>query len=131
MGQASEAEHEVQLKSPVAQHDEDFTPNKTTATFPLFGHARCKTSSRWAALAADMDDDEEDAGEDEETSRKSRDETLVSKEFLEEVLCLGEVYEARWRTTRSERRKKTRVKRAKIAERLGALLDKMLAEAEE
>ena len=50
---------------------------------------------------------------------------------MDEVLCLGEVYAARWRTTRSERRKKTRVKRAKIAELVGALLDETLAEAQE
>ena len=130
MGQASEAEHEVQLKSPSAQQDKDSTPSRTTAIFLLFGHAHCRTSSHWAALAVEMDDDEGDAGEDEETARESRDETPVLKEFLDEVLCLGEVYEARWRMTRSERRKKTRVKRAKIAERLGALSDKMLAEAE-
>ena len=89
--------------------------------------------SHWAALAVKMDDNERDAGEDEETVRESRDETPVSKEFLDEVLCLGELYEARWRTLRLERRKKMRVKRAKIAEWLGALLvlDKTLAEAEE
>ena len=131
MGQASEAENEVQLKSPSAQQDEDSTPSRTAATFPLFGHAHCKTSSHWAALAVEMDDNEGDAGEDEETARESRDETLVLKKFLDEVLCIGEVYEARWRTMRLERRKKMRAKRAKIAEWLGALLDKTLAEAEE
>ena len=36
---------------------------------------------------------------------------------------MGQMYDARWRTTR--------VKRAQIVERLGALLDETLAEAEE
>lgn len=43
---------------------------------------------------------------------------------------MGQMYDARWRTTRSERRKKMRVKRAQIAEKLGALLDETLVEAE-
>ena len=44
---------------------------------------------------------------------------------------MGQMYDVRWRTTRSERRKKMRAKRAQIAEKLGALLDETLAEAEE
>ena len=123
--------HKEQLEPTTLQHAEDFTLSKTATTFLLFGHARCKTSSRWVALAVEMDEKEEDMMDEEETEMGTRDEMPMLKEFLEEVLCLGEVYEARWRTTRSERRKRMRVKRARIAERLGALLEETLAEAEE
>ena len=122
--------HKEQLEPTTLQHAEDFTLSKTATTFLLFGHARCKTLSRWVALAVEMDEKEEDMMDEEETEMGTRDETPMLKEFLE-VLCLGEVYEARWRTTRSERRKRMRVKRARIAEWLGALLEETLAEAEE
>ena len=45
---------------PEVPHAED-----STAMFPLFGHARCKTSSCCAALAVEFGDDEEDSVDDE------------------------------------------------------------------
>ena len=48
---------------PEVLHAEDSTASKTTAMFPLFGNAHCKTSSRWV-LAVKFGDSEEDLVDD-------------------------------------------------------------------
>ena len=73
--------------------------------------------------------------ENEEVTEESRtiemSAELVRGKFVAEGLCLGQVYDMRWRTTRAEWRKKTREKRRRTAEKLEILLEATLAEAEE
>ena len=79
-----------------AQPAEGSTPSKPSVSFPLFGHAHCRTLSHWVVLAAEDnkledEDDEEQAAEETSTE----DSTPSSKEFLDEVLLLGQTFDSR------------------------------------
>ena len=90
-----------------AQPAEGSTPSKPSVSFPLFGHAHCRTSSCWAVLAAE-DNKSEDEDNEEHTAEEmsTEDSTPPSKEFLDDVLLLGQTFDLRWRKTRVERRRK-------------------------
>lgn len=89
-----------------AQPAKGSTLSKPSVSFPLFGHACCRTSSHWAVPAAEDNEleDEDDEGHAAE-EMSTEDSTPPLKEFLDKVLLLGQTFDSRWRKTRVKKMK--------------------------
>ncbi|KAJ7177149.1 hypothetical protein C8R46DRAFT_1213712 [Mycena filopes] len=124
---------------PFVEHEntgtrEDLQPADAPTAFepsdssPIFGHNRCRTSTRWAFLAVEATDDDEvpDVGD----WRPSGEPALKGR-AAQEALRLGEMYAARYQKTRTERRKVTQARRLKNAHIAAQLLDDALRDVRE